>query len=135
MKSLAIFFANFYNCIPFPKTELFNWVVDNNYFIGDWQNQLNYAAHYDNKPFFVTPEFSLEEREAMLREGEEITVDLKRKAFGRGIKPHFIGRIVANTAYSDFVHPRLVQFYNRNRVFHRSLNNIVRILRLKVHHL
>lgn len=55
-----IFDARFYNLIPFPASELYNWVSSNNYFIQDPQHYLNNASQWDVEPVFQTPD--LEEK-------------------------------------------------------------------------
>jgi anaerobic magnesium-protoporphyrin IX monomethyl ester cyclase len=54
--------ASFYNLIPFPNTELYEWVKKNDYFVESPQEYLDWASHWVNKPLFATPEFPYEER-------------------------------------------------------------------------
>ena len=54
--------ASFYNLIPFPNTELFEWVKKKNYFVESPDDYLDSASHWVNKPLFATPEFTYEER-------------------------------------------------------------------------
>jgi len=54
--------ALFYNLIPFPNTELYDWVKKNDYFVESPEKYLDWASHWINRPLFATPEFSYEER-------------------------------------------------------------------------
>ena len=60
--------SNFYNIIPFPGTELFNWVESNNYFLEKPEDYLNWnALYFTNKPVFQTPEFPAKDRTKALK--------------------------------------------------------------------
>ncbi len=54
--------ASFYNLIPFPNTELYDWVKENDYFVESPEEYLDQASHWINKPLFATPEFPYEDR-------------------------------------------------------------------------
>jgi len=54
--------ALFYNLVPFPNTELYEWVRENNHFVVQPEDYLNNASHWVNQPLFETPEFPYEER-------------------------------------------------------------------------
>jgi len=53
---------NFFNLIPFPGTELYDWITTNNYWVVDQEEYLNEIDHWTNKPAFETPELSCEKR-------------------------------------------------------------------------
>jgi anaerobic magnesium-protoporphyrin IX monomethyl ester cyclase len=61
-KDFPICEASFYNLIPFPRTELYDWVTKNDYFVESPDVYLDSASHWKNKPVFATPEFTYEER-------------------------------------------------------------------------
>jgi len=53
----------FSNVIPFPGTELFNWVESNNYFVEKPEDYLNWnRLYFTNKPVFQTPELPAKDR-------------------------------------------------------------------------
>jgi radical SAM superfamily enzyme YgiQ (UPF0313 family) len=54
--------ALFYNLIPFPNTELYEWVKKNDYFVESPDEYLDRASHWENKPLFATPEFPYNQR-------------------------------------------------------------------------
>lgn len=68
--------ANFYNVIPFPGTELYDWVTKNNYSIGDLDAHLRTFQHFDIDPFFESPEFSLEERKEALVKSKMVMAEI-----------------------------------------------------------
>ena len=53
---------NFFNIIPFPGTDLYNWITENNYWVVDPPNHLNEVQHWSNIVAFETPEMSRKER-------------------------------------------------------------------------
>lgn len=55
----------FNNLIPYPNTELFDWVTERGYLKEGWEVYLNDASHKDNEPFFRTPELSFKERKRL----------------------------------------------------------------------
>lgn len=57
-----VYDVRFYNIIPYPKSEIFDWIQANNYFIVSPSEYLGKSATWDQKPLFVTPELSFEER-------------------------------------------------------------------------
>lgn len=69
--------ARFYTLIPFPKTELYEWVNKNDYFVREPEEYLNTADHFLNEPCFATPEMSRSERKKAFRIGWRLTKHLK----------------------------------------------------------
>ncbi len=68
--------ANFYNVIPFPGTELYEWVKTNNYSFEDLDIRLRTFQHFDIDPFFETPEFSLDERKEALVKSKRVMAEI-----------------------------------------------------------
>lgn len=60
-----VFDVRFYNPIPFPGTELYDWVDRNGYFTEDSRDFLNTFSHWVNRPVFGTPELPVEARKAL----------------------------------------------------------------------
>jgi radical SAM superfamily enzyme YgiQ (UPF0313 family) len=79
----AISGAYFYNLIPFPGTELFEWIRKNDYFIKQPDFYLNEIAHYDNIPLFETPEMNMKERKKAYREAKKVARKIYRKYVAR----------------------------------------------------
>lgn len=68
-KSLPSNFVNFYNLIPYPNTEAFEWVQKNGRFLVDIKNYLEAISYRDNKPIFETSKFTKEQREKLMQKG------------------------------------------------------------------
>jgi radical SAM superfamily enzyme YgiQ (UPF0313 family) len=68
-KSLPTNFVNFYNVIPYPGTELFDWIEKNAKWIYHPDYIMENIGSRDLKPVFETKEFSEEERIKALKKG------------------------------------------------------------------
>jgi radical SAM superfamily enzyme YgiQ (UPF0313 family) len=68
-KKLPADFIGFYNIIPYPGTELYDWMVKNARLLYPLDSYLNNVAYGQNKPIFETPEFTAEERRKVLKIG------------------------------------------------------------------
>lgn len=68
-ESLPCDFVNFYNLVPYPGTDLFEWVKTNNLFLVPPEIYLKDISYRDASPIFETKEFTKEEREKALRKG------------------------------------------------------------------
>ncbi|GAG30377.1 unnamed protein product, partial [marine sediment metagenome] len=74
-----VYSARFYNLIPFPHSELFEWVKKNNYFVISPEKYLNDASHHVNSPLFATPEFQLEKRKKAFACAQKIEKIIKKR--------------------------------------------------------
>ena len=54
--------VRFYNLIPYPGTELFNWIQEHNCFTKQPEDYLNDASGFSSYPVFETPELPLQAR-------------------------------------------------------------------------
>lgn len=66
-------YVNFHNMIPFPGTELYEYVKKNGKFILPEDQVLTEAATLSGEPLFETPEFTFEERKIILKLGLKLT--------------------------------------------------------------
>lgn len=66
--------AHFYNLIPYPETELFEWIKNNGKFLYPMEIYLNVSADWSGSinPIFETKDFSAEERIKALKMGLHI---------------------------------------------------------------
>ena len=127
--------ANFYNIVPYPRTELYDWIKGNNYFVGDCLERLKYDGVFD-EPFFETPELPLERRKEILKEGAKIGDELRRRTLLRSVrKLGPFGRLIAAIIYSERLHPYFVRLYHGNRPVNWSVNWLVRLGIIRVYHL
>ena len=74
----------FYNMIPYPGTEMFEWVKQNGRFLHQPEDFLNNLNYWGEEPVFETDEFTREERIKAYRMGQERIMQLfLRRHFGR----------------------------------------------------
>jgi len=66
-----VFDVRFYNPIPFPGTELYDWVEENGYFDPARGDYLNAFSHWINDPVYATPELSIEARKRIYKSVNE----------------------------------------------------------------
>lgn len=106
--------ARFYNIIPFPKTELFEWIKKNNYFLHSCEDILNNASHFVNEPCFFTPEMSCSDRKKAFRMAQKVIRRIRRNFIERKIK----GPSLLKNAISYFYTIALIEdLMLNNRVF------------------
>ncbi len=68
-KSLPTNFVNFYNVIPYPGTELYDWVSENASYMMPVEDYLGKIGSRDVTPVFETKEFSRADRIKVLKKG------------------------------------------------------------------
>ncbi len=74
----------FYNMIPYPGTEMYEWVKQNGRFLHQPEDFLNNLHYWGEDPVFETEEFTREERIKAYRMGQEKIMQLfLRRHFGR----------------------------------------------------
>jgi anaerobic magnesium-protoporphyrin IX monomethyl ester cyclase len=94
--------ARFYNIIPFPNTELFEWVRERGYFLRDAEDYLNDASLFENSPCFQTPELSEGERRDLLALTASVTKEIRHAALTRRLKRFGpAGRLAASVFLSE----------------------------------
>lgn len=93
-KRYPIFSANFYNIIPFPGTELFEWIRNKRLFVEQVDEYLNYGDAFANRVFFQTQEMPLEDRRKAVLLANKVSKEILRnylcrklKSFGLFAKP------------------------------------------------
>lgn len=81
-----VFDARFYNLIPFPGTEVYDWVVENRLFIKDPRHYLNSSSLWDMEPVFETPEFTRTQRMQCLEEMRRVRKLIRYRAMKRELR-------------------------------------------------
>ncbi len=112
----------FYNIIPYPGTELYDWLEQNDYFIKDQNEYLkSESAHYVD-PVFITPQLSRELRWQLLMRGKKISREVRRKSIKRRLQgsgvPGFMGHFIGMLLASDFADSHILE----NRYFRTAYN-------------
>jgi anaerobic magnesium-protoporphyrin IX monomethyl ester cyclase len=111
--------VHYYNIIPYPGTELFDWINGNNYFLIHPEEYLNDISCCENTPVFETPELPASERVRLHKHLQEIRREIHRKAFMRmfkrfGILSHvlsyiFVSDIILTGFYQNFYVRRMIE--------------------------
>lgn len=89
--TLATNFVNFYNLLPYPGTESFEWAKQHARFLVPPDSFLENISYRDNKPIFETDEFTKEQRKEVVTLG----FDLYRKK----ILIFRLGKTLGNLVY------------------------------------
>ncbi|MFH0774232.1 MAG: radical SAM protein [bacterium] len=117
--------ALFYNLIPFPGTELFEWVSTNNYFVRKPEDYLNDTYHQLNIPLFQTPELPFFERKKAFAYAQKVSLRIRRMGIERAFSPKagkHLSRFIAYFASSKIFE----WFYDRNPFFRKIAESVKR---------
>lgn len=68
-ESLPTNFVNFYNLVPYPGTEVYDWASKNAKFLVNEKTFLKNISYRDNIPIFETKEFTKGQREEIMEKG------------------------------------------------------------------
>ncbi|MFO7535136.1 MAG: radical SAM protein [Kiritimatiellia bacterium] len=109
--------VHFYNTIPYPGTELYDWIKENNYFLIDPKVYLNNASCCDKTPVFETPELPAATRVKLYKYLKGVRREIHRKAFQRMYPQHKL--LTWLTSYVVVSDPVVHMFYQNMAV--RSL--------------
>lgn len=117
--------AYFYNIIPFPNTELFEWIRVNGNFLKTPDDYLNDFPILDNDPVFETPQMPLKIRKKALTHAFRIMRKTMRRSWMRTMERYgFLGKILAIAYATNLVQNKLL----RNSSFKKFLYEIIRRL-------
>jgi len=95
--------VNFNNAIPYPGTEMFDYVKDNNLFIVQPEVYLNEATEEKNYPVFETPELPVKVRRKMLKLCHEVEIEVMKNTAIRMFKKIPFSRfLIKHFFYVDF---------------------------------
>jgi len=123
--------ASFYNLIPFPGTELFDWVRKNNYFLIEPKKYLNSIAHHEFQPLFETPDFPASDRKKALKAGYRASQTIKRRDFERKLGGRWWTRIASWLIYGRLFN-RLFFAVIRIGWIKRIINRILLRARIRI---
>jgi len=68
-KSLNTNYVNFYNLVPYPGTEVYDWAIKNAHFIIPKNKYLKNVSYRDINPIFETKEFTKDQRIKVMKQG------------------------------------------------------------------
>ena len=107
--------ASFNNLIPFPHTELFDYVKANNLFLREPEAYLNDAYQFSDDPYFYTPELSADERKRAIKYLKKVSRKIVVNHFKRKMKKFGIIGSIFVLLYSTFYTENLRNFVRRNK--------------------
>jgi radical SAM superfamily enzyme YgiQ (UPF0313 family) len=88
--------VHFYNTIPYPGTELYDWVEKNNYFLKKPEDYLNDVSCLTNVPVFETPELPRNERLKLYKYLNKVRNQVHRDAIRRILRKYkFVGKLAS----------------------------------------
>ena len=76
----------FYNLIPYPQTELYEWVDSNNYFLVSVYDYLKSSSSLLPKPVFQTPELTQAQRIEALKKSLKVRKKVRVRSFKNRFK-------------------------------------------------
>lgn len=125
--------AYFFHAVPFPGTELGDWVKENNYFVDDFDRILKSHEWFNNHPLFWTPYFSLKERRVAFAKAAKVSTEIKKNNMERKLRKRygFWGRIITSLLYTPLIYAVMLRLYYR-RLPRRMINFFLEKLKLRI---
>jgi radical SAM superfamily enzyme YgiQ (UPF0313 family) len=111
--------VHFNNIIPYPGTELYDWVKKNGYFLRPPEDFLNDAAFMDIEPVFETPELPRSEKMKLKKYLNHVRREVHRRAVRRSFRNQFIGYYASYIA----VNRLFEHLYYKNRFFRKFVEH------------
>jgi radical SAM superfamily enzyme YgiQ (UPF0313 family) len=112
--------VHFNNVVPYPGTELYNWIKEKNYFLRQPDEYLNNASFWEKRPIFETPELPEAERIRLTNYLQEIRKEVHRAAIHRIFhKNGLIGKLASGILSNR----RLERFYYQSRFWRRIIEH------------
>ena len=112
--------VHFNNVVPYPGTELYNWIKENNYFLRQPDEYLNNASFWEKQPIFQTPELPEEERIRLTQYLHNVRADIHREAIRRIFSRYrIIGKLASFILSSSW----LERFYYQNKFWRRIIEH------------
>ena len=114
-----VFYAEWSNVIPYPGTELYDWLKGKKYLLKEPQEYLNTASTTSTKPVFETPELSYKDRKRImtllrkvrnkvLRKG--VRIRLQHRGIPLGIR-FIISFLVSFDLINKYLYDLIVDYY------------------------
>ncbi|MFW9876981.1 MAG: B12-binding domain-containing radical SAM protein, partial [Candidatus Thorarchaeota archaeon] len=109
-KKYPIAKLNLNNAIPYPGTEMYDYIKENDLFLIPPEEYLNFVAEDIAVPVFETPELPKEEREKILKRAHKIENEVMKAAAYRMYKHYPIFGILVKYFFNETVFEKL--FFN-----------------------
>ena len=104
--------VNFWNMIPYPGTELLEWIKNNATLLYPEEVYLNRDSRCDGRPIFETADFSAEERRKAFRVGHS----MERESIAYGKMGRFWGRVGLAISSLPILERIMVRLIKTNRI-------------------
>lgn len=93
--------VHFNNVVPYPGTDLYNWIEKNGYFLRQPSEYLNNASFWEKRAIFETPELPERERNRLTGYLHRVRDQVHRQAIARMFGRHALmgrlaGRLLSN---------------------------------------
>ena len=109
------------NPVPYPGTELYDIVKENNWFLKQPEEYLNFVSENEHVPVFETPELSKDDRVEILKRCRKIERSVTREAVKRMYKNWWILGTLAGYLFATGIMERM---FFKNMVFRRIAEHI-----------
>ncbi len=115
--------AYFYNIIPFPHTELFDWVEKNGRFLKSPEEYLNEYPILDVDPLFETPDMPYKERKKALKHAFKVMRKTMRRSWAKRLMRYGIfGEFLAYIYTSKFIQDTVLRNKVLRKVIYKTAN-------------
>ena len=126
--------AKFYNVVPFPHTELNEWIKKHGVFRKDFRKALIFQEAYKGEPFFSTKDLSFDDRIMLLEEARKLrNFVLKKNMERKFIRFGYFGKILSQVFYIEFVNKLIKNAYTRP-VSRRIMQSLMNLFGFDVRH-
>ena len=117
--------AFFYSIVPYPKTELYEWIKKNNLWLKPPSKYLNEASASAIKPFYQTKELPKNKRIELLKKAKKISHKIRKRGIIRRARERYgsIGIIIGNILGSNFADKYILQNMLFLRIYTKYLES------------
>jgi len=113
--------VNLSNPIPYPGTELYDWIAERNYFLREPKDYLNDVTEDTCAPVFETPELPARVRVAILKRCRKVELKVTREVIKRRYSKFPIFRSLAAYIFGSRIGENL---YFRSNTFRKLIEGI-----------
>lgn len=122
-KSVPVTGVSFNNLIPYPKTEVYRWIEENNRFLIKPEQYLNHMDKHEKEPTFDTDELPRKTRIWLHDYLRKVEKDVKAKRVARILERYYPLNLLAAKAFNWGI----VQYLVRNSLVTRKILEKVRV--------
>ncbi|MDD5066390.1 MAG: radical SAM protein [bacterium] len=115
-----VFTAKFFNLIPYPGTELYEYLKKNDLFLVQPEEYFNKATHSINVPVFKTREMSIDERMNAFKTGTQTEIQVVRNFLRNKYSKVWLVRSILSLMPLKFI----LNLYWNNRLFRKIVSKI-----------